>query len=220
MTVATKNKVDALDAHLDRVARMYKIPLNGVKARAKATRRALLGLGRAEKHTGGRTIVYAEQNVPFHFLNEYHVVKALTKDPIDCPIAKALNDSWLRDYISSTHVGNATVSLWSVFCPDIVVKYLLPPMLREAVRNWDDQKKKKAVRPKFNLEDGIYYLSRYPESLRHTTEKPARASRTPRGKNVQKPTRRLTVKTDISFALAFTRGKSSSAKTSRRNKSA
>jgi hypothetical protein len=219
MTATTKKKTDSFDAHLDRVARMYKIPLHGAKIRAKVIRKALLGLGRAEKHTGGRTIVYAERNVPFHFSKSRHVVKALVKDPIDCPIAKALNDSWLREYISSTHVGNATVSLWSVYCPDIVVKYLLSPPLREAVRNWDEQKKTKA-RPKFNLEDGIYYLSRYPESLRHTTEKPERALRTPRGKNVLKRTRRLTVKTDISFALAFTRGKNSSAKPSRRKKSA
>jgi hypothetical protein len=184
------------------VARMLGVNSAQVDTISDMVRKTLLGLGKAETHTGGRTIVYAQRAFPFQFVGAKHVTraKALVKDPIDCPLAKALQDSWIGPYVTSVHVGNAVVSMWSIFCPDIVVKFWLSPDLMQAVRDWDEQAKNKTRR--FRLADGVHYLVKCPPSFRHTSRS-VRGSGTIRGKNAKTPTRRLTVKSDISFALSL-----------------
>lgn len=184
---------------ISRIARIAGITFAQALNKFTSTRKTLLSLGVQVKRPGGRTIVFGKKPFGFSFNNAKHVTKskALVKDPIDCPIAKALQDSWFNDYITSYHVGNSTVTMWSKYCPDIVVKYLLGPDLMEAVRNWDEQKGKKNRR--FRLSDGVHYLTKCPPS--YITGKRNEKNVGTRGQNHKHPTRRLTVKSDISLAV-------------------
>lgn len=192
---------------LDRIARMLGISFVEAKFRAQRTEQTFKSLGRVREHTGGRTIVYANERVPLVFMNDKHVVKlrALVKDPVDCPIAKCAKDPdacWLGAYSTSVHVGNATVTFWSELCPHLVVKSLLPVPLRVAIKDWDDQVKRKVKNRKFRLPDGTYFLGPYPPSLEHDKARKRGERKSVRGANINKPTRRLTVRSDISLAVA------------------
>lgn len=206
---ATKTKKsfsDALRDKFSRIARMLGVPMTAVETMSKRTENTLRSVGKAINHTNGRVIVYAKKPIPLVFTNKKHVVKAgaLTKDAVDCAIAKCAKDPdgcWLGAYATSVHVGNATVTFWSELCPHIVVKAMLPLPLRAAIRDWDEQVLKKRKNRRFRLADGTYYLGPYPPSLHHTTKRPE-GKPISRGKNTRKPTRRLTVKSDISLAMA------------------
>lgn len=196
----------ALREKMDRIARMIGAPVSEIKTLAKRTEEAFRSVGKACKRPGGRIEIHARKNVPLTFTNSKHVTKAkaLVKVPVDCGIAKCAKDPdscWLGAYATSVHVGNATVTFWSELCPHLVVKCMLPKPLRDAIRDWDEQVRKKQKNRRFRLADGTYYLSPYPPSLDPTNNrKPEKIG--PRGKNTTKPTRRLTVKSDISLAIA------------------
>lgn len=208
---ATKKKQSpsaALREKMERIARMIGVSFAEVTTMAKRVEQTFRSVGRARKHTSGRTIVYSDERIPLVFTNSKHVVKsrALTKDPVDCGIAKCAKDPdacWLGAYATSVHVGNATVTFWSELCPHLVVKCMLPMNLREAIKDWDEQVRKKAKNRRFRLADGTYFLSPYPPSLDHTrTPKRNKRKVVARGKNANSPTRRLTVRSDISLAMA------------------
>jgi hypothetical protein len=199
---------DTTTDKMSRIARMLGVTVAAVATMAKRTEETFRSVGRARKHTNGRTIVYSNERIPLVFTSSKHVVKAraMVKDPVDCAVAKCAKDAdacWLGAYATSVHVGNATVTFWSELCPHLVVKCMLPLPLRDAIRNWDEQVKKKVKNRRFKLSDGTYFLSPYPPSLDHTVTRPKKSGKVvARGKNVVKSTRRLTVKSDILLAVA------------------
>jgi hypothetical protein len=207
-TMTGKRFSDATADKMSRIARMLGASTAAVTTMAERAEETFLSVGRAREHTNGRTIVYADERIPLMFTASKHVVKsrALVKDAIECPIAKCGKDAdacWLGAYATSVHVGNATVTFWSELCPHIVVKCMLPMQIREAIRDWDEQVKKKRKNRQFRLADGTYFLSPYPPSLDHTYTRVKKSRKiVVRGKNFTKPTRRLTVKSDISLAMA------------------
>jgi hypothetical protein len=210
MAVKSKNKKSitaAAQARRSRAARILDVSPRELDALAKGVERTLKSLGRVKKHTNGRLIVYARKPVPLQFINARHVVrlKALVKDAIDCPIAKCGKDPdacWLAAYATSVHVGNAIMTFWSELCPHITVKFMLPTQLKEAIRDWDAQVKADKKDRRFRLEDGVYFLAPWPKSLEHDSEGPRVRNVGIRGKNERKPTRRLTVRSDLSLAFA------------------
>ena len=191
-----------------RAARILDVPPREFDILAKRVENTFKSVGRAQKHTNGRVIVYGRKPVQLQFTNAKHVVKsrALVKDPIDCPIAKCAKDSdacWLAPYATSVHVGNATINFWSELCPHITVKYMLPLQLREAIRDWDAQVANKKKNRRFRLGDGTYFLAPWPKSLEHGPQNQRRERNVgSRGKNERTPTRRLTVRSDLSLAYS------------------
>ena len=211
----TKHHFSAmLREKLARAARMLGEPVTEIATLAKRTEETFRSLGRARKHTNGRTIVYADERIPLVFTNAKHVVKslAMVKDPVDCAIAKCAKDPdacWVGAYATSVHVGNSTVTFWSELCPDLVLKCMLPMALRVAIKDWDKQVKKKVKHRRFKLADGTYFLSPYPPSMEHHNTKKkyrqiveGKTKVVTRGKNFTKPTRRLTVRSDIAMAVS------------------
>lgn len=190
----------------DRIARMINSSADEIETLAASVENAFLSAGKAQKRPNGRIVVFATKPIPVTFTNSKHVVKlrALVKDGIDCPIAKAAKDPdscWLGAFSTSVHVGNVSITFWSELCPHITVRAMLPPVMRDAIRNWDEQVKRKAKNRRFNLPDGTYYFAPCPPSW---VSRGPRGARGTRGKNTHQPTRRLTVRSDISLAIAAT----------------
>lgn len=201
-----KTKASVMNERFARIARILGCSVNELKTMAKRTENAFRSVGKAVKGKHGRVTVYAKKQVPMVFTHSKHVVraKALVKDAIDCPLAKCGKDPdscWLGAYSTSVHVGNIMVTFWSELCPHIQVKCTLTPALRAAVHNWDEQVKKKAKNRRFNLDDGVYYLSPCPPSF--VERGPGtKVHKSRRGKNLNRPTRKLTVRSDISLAIS------------------
>lgn len=203
---STKTRKSVINEKFARLARIFGCSVNELKTLSKRTENALRSVGKAVNGKNGRVTVYAKKQVPMVFTHAKHVMraKALVKDAIDCPLAKCGKDPdacWLGAHSSSVHVGNVMVTFWSELCPHIELKCTLSPALRAAVRNWDEQVKKKVKNRRFNLEDGVYYLSPCPPSFvkrGHGTK----VHKTTRGKNFNRPTRKLTVRSDISLAIS------------------
>lgn len=186
-----------------RIARMLGVPVSELKTLAKRTENHFRSVGKAVRKNG-HVVVYAKRPLAMDFVHKKHVIteRAMVKDAIDCPLAKCAKDAdacLMGKYSTSVHVGNIIVTFWSELCPDLSVKYMLPPSLRATVRNWDEQVKKKVKNRRFKLADGTYYLS--PCSPSFMTPGP-RGNGEKRGKNFRKPTRRLTVRSDISLAAS------------------
>lgn len=188
----------------ERIARMIDSSVDEIESLAERVEDVFRSVGKAQNRPNGRVTVFATKSIPMTFTNSKHVVKlrALVKDGIDCPLAKCGKDAdacWLGAFATSVHVGNAMITFWSELCPHITVKAMLSQPMRAAVRNWDEQVLRKAKNRRFNLPDGTYYFAPCPPSLIKPNERGARG---PRGKNTRKPTRRLTVKSDISLAIS------------------
>lgn len=156
-------------------------------------RKVLMSLGKAEQRNG-RTTVFANNRVLFTFAAAKHVKNAVRRADNNCPIAQALKDSFLSNYVTHVHVGNHTVKVWSVLCPDVVVKFSLSPALYAAVRAWDEK-------GRWTIEDGIYALYEYPRSLRpgHVPQ----AKRESHGPHTRSASRKITLQSDIGAAMAM-----------------
>jgi len=202
-----KTRASATKERFARIARMFGCSAGDITTLAKHTEAALRGVGTALKGKNGRITVFANKPVPMTFTHKKHVVraKALVKDAIGCPIAKCAKDPeacWLGAYSTSVHVGNVMVTFWSELCPHIQLKCMLSPSMRAAVRNWDDQVKKKVKNRRFNLNDGVHYLSACsPSIVKPSPRNKKRAGK--RGVNFNKPSRKLTVRSDIALAIDF-----------------
>lgn len=195
---------DKLREKFSRIARIIDVPERAIKALARRTKEMFHSVGEAFTKPNGMVEIHARKRIQLTFTNRKHVVKskAMVKDPIDCPVAKCAKDPdscWLGAYATSVHVGNSTVTFWSELCPDLIVKCMLPLGMRDAIHDWDEQVKQKQKNRRFRLADKEYFLSPYPPSLAPTHKKTATYGK--RGENVRKPTRRLTVRSDISLAL-------------------
>lgn len=201
-----KTRASAMKERFERIARMFECSVTDINTLAKRTENAFRSVGKAVKDKNGRVTVYAKKQIPMVFTHKKHVVraKALVKDAIDCPLAKCAKDPdacWLGAYSTSVHVGNVIVTFWSELCPHIQVKSMLPPAMRAAVHNWDEQVKKKVKNRRFNLADGVYYLSACAPSF--VNPKPRnKKNKGTRGENFNKPSRKLTVRSDISLAIS------------------
>lgn len=210
--MATKAKQTTQNEKFSRIARLAGVSVKDVETLAKHTERTFRSVGRAFKLPNGRVEIHARERIPMTFNNKLHVVKsrALVKDAIDCPLAKAYKDPdacWLGAHATNVHVGNATVTFWSELCPHITVKGMLTTALRTAVRDWDEQVKKKQKNRRFRLADGTYFLSPYPPSFDPAIVKRKKRPDGSRGHNILKPTRRLTVRSDISLAVLVPKAK-------------
>ena len=168
------------------------------KARIANIRKNLLSLGTARRAPNGMTIVYGDDDIRFHFAKAKHVKGAKRKVDGECPLARALKDSFLSEYITHAHVGNHTVKMWSIMCPDIVVKFTLSAALAEVVRQWDEE-------GKWVADDGIYALCAYPEQARlDKNGQPVRRNyKVERhyGPHTKSRTRRITLQSDIALAM-------------------
>jgi hypothetical protein len=120
-------------------------------------RRKLESLGKKETVTNG-VMIYATKPVAIE-VKQSHAKGAKRQRDNECPIARALRDSFLGAHITDAHVGNTTVKMWSDLNPDIEVKYLLDFRLYGAVKTFDRT-------GRWPLKDGIYWLNIYPPSLR------------------------------------------------------
>lgn len=179
-------------------AAIWNVSKVAATARVNNIRKNLEGLGTVRRKPNGRTVVYSDQNILFNFSKSRHVKGAKRKVDGECPLARALKDSFLRDYITHAHVGNHTVKMWSVLCPELVVKFALSPALAAAVREWDDT-------GRWTEDDGLYAIISYPNQPRLGPDgrgtiivKPPKNAYGPRTKS---PTRRITLQSDIALAM-------------------
>lgn len=197
-------RADKMHEKFSRIARIIGVPVSEIEQVAKRTSQAFHSVGKAYTRPSGMVEIHARERIQLTFTNKKHVVnlKALVKDAVDCPIAKCAKDPdscWLGAYATSVHVGNSTLTFWSELCPNLVVKCMLPMGIRDAIRDWDKQVKRKQKNRRFRLADDTYFLGPYPPSFAPNHKKATTSSK--RGKNVLRPTRRLTVRSDISLAL-------------------
>lgn len=197
-------RADKMHEKFSRIARIIGAPESAIEEVAKRTKQAFHSVGKAFTKPNGMVEIHARERVQLTFTNKKHVVtsKALVKDAVDCPVAKCAKDPdscWLGAYATSVHVGNATLTFWSELCPNLVVKCMLPDVIRAAIRDWDNQVKRKQKNRRFRLADNTYFLGPYPPSLAPTHKKVTTNGK--RGKNARHPTRRLTVRSDIALAL-------------------
>lgn len=157
---------------------------------------ALKRFGKVDHHAL-RTTVYANREVALNILPE-HVRGASKRIDNSCPVARALLESPLGQWITDAHVGNTTVRVWNAAVPDLEVKFLLSPELMYAVKAWD--------RPngKWELDPGVYWLHSYPRSLRRGYV--AREPRTYEGSGgpkVRTAMRHITRLNDVRRAMAL-----------------
>jgi hypothetical protein len=200
-----KTRKSATQEKFERLSRMIGCSIGDVAALAKRVEETLRSVGTAKRAANGRVVIYCKRAVPMEFVHKMHVVKskALVKDQIDCPTAKCAKDPiacWLGKHTTSVHVGNSIVTFWSELCPHLEVKFMLPPRLRAAIKDWDSQVRRKVKNRRFNLDDGTYVLSPCPPSL---VKPGSRGTGEKRGKNYNSPTRKRTVRSDIALAIDF-----------------
>lgn len=196
---AAKSKMAAkVAAAVVAAAAVWGVSKTAALARVAHIRKNLLSLGTARTKPNGLTFVYADNDIRFNFSKARHVNGAQRKADGNCPIARALKDSFLSEYITHAHVGNHTVKIWSVMCPDVVVKFSLSPALATVVRQWD-------LTGKWVEADGIYALCGYPEQLRIGADgKPVRSgyeAESHHGPHTKGRTRRITLQSDIALAM-------------------
>ena len=182
-------------------AAIWQVSAAAAKSRVANIRKNLLSLGTAVTKANALTVVYGDADIKFHFAATRHVKGAKRRVDGDCPLARALKDSFLSEYITHAHVGNNTVKLWNVMCPDMVVKFVLSPSLAAAVKQWDET-------GRWVKEDGIYAVCVYPVRSRlgnndrsGKTTKTRTRVRQPYGPRVNHPTRRITLQSDIALAM-------------------
>lgn len=195
---ARANMVSRIAAALVAAMSVWGVTKISAMARIANIRKNLLSLGTARRMPNGMTIVYGDDDIRFYFAKAKHVKGAKRKVDGECPLARALKDSFLSEYITHAHVGNHTVKLWSVMCPDVVVKFTLSAALAAVVRQWDEE-------GKWVADDGLYALCPYPEQSRvdkngQPARKPRKAER-PYGPPTKSRTRRITLQSDIALAM-------------------
>jgi hypothetical protein len=164
-----------------------------IRKMVKDNERVLKSLGKTETAANGVT-VYATKPVAIE-VKQKHTKGAKPGRDNECPVARALRDSFLGAYITDAHVGNTTVKVWSDLNPDIEVKYTLDARLYGAVKVYDKLKR-------WPLEDGIYWLNIYPPSLRRGYRKPKDSKPRVIGKRKKTPSRHISLRSDLDRARA------------------
>jgi hypothetical protein len=199
-TASAKTRMTAkIAAAIAAAAAVWGVTKASATARVANIRKNLLALGTARQKPNGTTVVYGDKDILFHFSKKKHAKGAKRKVDGECPLARALKDSFLSEYVTHAHVGNHTVKLWSILCPDIVVKFMLSPALAAVVRQWDET-------GKWTEEDGIYAICVYPSQSRlgkngRLVVVTPRVTDNPYGPRTKHPTRRITLQSDIALAM-------------------